>query len=178
MAIIVEDGTGMATAESYISVVAADTYHSDRGNAAWAALTTPVKEQCLRKATEYMIQIYRHKWIGWRVVLTQALDWPRQGVYLNDFGYPVNNYQYGTYQYLIANNIVPVEVARACAELALIASTEVLAPNLERIESSVSIGNISVVYDKNSPAYTQYRSVDMLLKPFLDVSQGTKIVRT
>jgi len=35
MSIVVEDGTGLATAETYISVADATTYHTARGNSAW-----------------------------------------------------------------------------------------------------------------------------------------------
>ena len=43
MSLIVEDGTGLAGAESYVSVTDADTYHDKRGNTAWATLTTAQK---------------------------------------------------------------------------------------------------------------------------------------
>lgn len=178
MALVTETGTGSAASEAYASVVDADTYHAARGNTVWATLTTPVKEQLLRKATEYMVQVYRSKWNGWRVNLAQALDWPRQGVYLQDYGYPVNGEHYGTYQNLIANNIVPVEVSRACMDLALTASSGPLAPNIERLESSVSIGPLSVSYAPNAPAFVEYRAIDLLLRPYLDVSSGNRIVRT
>ena len=35
MALEVEDGTGKSTAESYISVADATTYHTARGNSTW-----------------------------------------------------------------------------------------------------------------------------------------------
>lgn len=60
MSIIVAPNTG---AESYAGVADADTYHLNRGNASWAALTTTVKEQCLRKATDYMVGEYFGRWL-------------------------------------------------------------------------------------------------------------------
>jgi hypothetical protein len=83
MALVVEDGTARADAESYCSVAAADTYHANRGNTVWAALTQTVKEQCLRKATDYMV-VYRNAWDGYRKTTTQALDWPRFMVPIKD----------------------------------------------------------------------------------------------
>jgi len=60
VALIVAPATG---AESYISVADADTYHASRGNAAWAAIaTTAIKEQCLRRATDYMTAEYGARW--------------------------------------------------------------------------------------------------------------------
>ena len=38
MALIVEDGTGLANAESYVSVADATTYHTNYGNTAWTAI--------------------------------------------------------------------------------------------------------------------------------------------
>ena len=35
MALIVEDGSGVAGADSYLSVADADGHHADRGNAGW-----------------------------------------------------------------------------------------------------------------------------------------------
>jgi hypothetical protein len=66
MTLTVEDGTGKADAESYISVADADTYFTARNNATWAALSTSDKEAALRKATDYMLQAYRVRWAGMR----------------------------------------------------------------------------------------------------------------
>ena len=71
MTIIVEDGTGLANAESYVSVVDANTYHSKLGNDAWTDLDTSVKEQLLRKATDYMVAQYRLQYAGYRRYSTQ-----------------------------------------------------------------------------------------------------------
>ena len=73
MALIVEDGSIVTGAESYISVADASTYHSNRGNTAWASLSTDaIREQCLRKATDFMRQAYRSRWQGYRVNEDQA----------------------------------------------------------------------------------------------------------
>ena len=67
MSLEVEDGTGKATAESYISVVDASTYFTARAVTAWAALASDaLREAALRKATEYMIATYRDRWQGVR----------------------------------------------------------------------------------------------------------------
>src|ERR1700756_1371902 len=123
MSLIVEDGTGLANAESYISVADATTFHNNRNNTAWAALTTAVQEACLRKATDYMIAKYRMRWLGRRVLITQAVDWPRVGEVLEDFGGSQGRNNMGSYGlFQISYKIVPVEVANACALLALKAS--------------------------------------------------------
>lgn len=43
---------------SYASVAAADTFHQDRGNTAWAALTNTAKEQALVRASDYIAANY------------------------------------------------------------------------------------------------------------------------
>ena len=175
MALIVEDGTGKPDAESYISVAEATTYHSDRGNAAWALLASDTaREQLLRKSTEYMVQAYRLRWLGSRTTDAQRLDWPRAWVALRDSPSP-----YAASPGYVANNVVPSEVKAACAELALSASTGALAPNIGRTKSEVQVGEIAVKYDETSSEYTRYRAVDMMLGIYLNGSGAmVNLVRT
>jgi hypothetical protein len=163
MALVVEDGTGRADAESYISVASATSYHAARGNTAWALLASDtIREQLLRKATEYMLQEYRALWASFRVTVTQALDWPRAWVPIPDA--PSG---YGSMAAYVANNIVPVEVQRACAELALLASTTDLNPPLERTTSSEKVGPVEVTYDKTAPERKRYPQIDQMLQPYI-----------
>jgi hypothetical protein len=171
MALEVEDGTGKANAESFVSVAEASAYHSARGNAAWAALASDeVREQCLRRATDYMQQMYRTRWAGWRKSAAQALEWPRDGV-LRD-----NLYPYPTYY---ADNIVPTEVKNACAELALKAASAALAPDLDRAKASVTVGPLSVTYDPTSPEAKRYRAAEaMIIHLLSDSGNSVRLVRT
>ena len=159
MALEVEDGTGKATAESFISVTDASAYHTARGNAAWAALASDtVREQCLRKATDYMEQVYRSRWQGCRVSETQALSWPRYDVEVEG--------------HAIDSDVVPDAVKRACAELALRASAADLNPDLTQGVAREKVGQIEVEYDKASPQFTRYRAIDALLSPYLKAGGG------
>ncbi|KGQ19929.1 Phage protein [Lysobacter dokdonensis DS-58] len=151
MALIVEDGSGVAGAESYISVADADTYFAARGNAAWAALTTDQKEQALRKGTDYMEARYR--WRGDRVADGQALSWPRSCVYA--FGYSVDA------------DIVPERVQRACAELAVRASADDLSPDVGAQVKQETVGPISVTYADGARQTTAYKAVDAMLAPYV-----------
>lgn len=169
MSLIVESGTGASDSESYISVADADTYFSNRGNATWAALTTTVKEQLLRKGTDYLVQVYRLKWKGSRVSTEQALDWPRdyveredfQDVYLNDY-FILSGINY------YANNIVPTEVKYACAEMAIKAAAGDLAPDLSRRTTREKVDVIEVEYSEYGTEYVRYRAIDNMLAPFID----------
>lgn len=163
MALIVEDGTGKPDAESYISVAAAITYHAARGNAAWAAIASDtIREQLLRKATEYMMQNYRGRWAGSRVGSVQALDWPRAWVPIPDLPYG-----YGSFPSYVPPTVIPVEVQRACAELALMANTGDLAPNLDRKTRREKVDVIEVEYADDAAEYVRYRAVDMMLRTYL-----------
>jgi len=165
MALLTETGTGAAASESYISLVAAATYHTDRGNAAWAALASDtIREQCLRKATDYMVGAFRSRWKGVRLNAVQSLDWPRFGVYLE----PVLNGASSEYPQLVASNIVPVEIQRACAELALKASTGDLLADLTQQAIRKKVAQIEIEYDKYSSQSTRYPAIEAMLSPYFN----------
>lgn len=75
MALIVEDGTGIANAESYVSLEDADVYHSRRGNTAWTTAPESAREAALLQATAYIDAAYT--FAGGARTMTQALRWPR-----------------------------------------------------------------------------------------------------
>lgn len=72
---IVEDGTGIKDANSYVSVEFADDYFSARGVSGWEALETSAKEQALIRATDFIDNVYQ--WYGKREFEHQALRFPR-----------------------------------------------------------------------------------------------------
>lgn len=154
MALIVEDGTGKPDAESYISAADALAYLTSIG-LTWSATTTDAQEQCLRRATNYMLQAYRDRWTGFRVIVNpmQALDWPRYGVEVDHF--PVHF------------DIVPLDIQHACAELAYKAATEELNADLDQAVVTKGIGPLRKEYDRYSPQWKRFRSIDMRLAPYL-----------
>lgn len=154
MSLVTEDGTGVTGAESYVSVDDALLYHANRGNSAWASLTATLQEQALRRATDYLQQSYRGRWKGYRSNLAQGLDFPRKAIILSDMA--IN--------YMIPYNVIPDEVKKACAELALRAAAGELAADLTQGIISESVGALSTTYDSRTPQYTRYRAIDMLLK--------------
>lgn len=145
MPLTVEDGTGLATADSYASRAEADAYHAARGNAAWAAASTAARDAALRRATQYLDTRYR--WVGNRLTLTQALEWPRY--FVPRLGYPSGWPQ--------------VPVVQACMELALRAlDGELMADDEGRDVLSESVGPISVTYSPKGGG-VRYPAVDRLL---------------
>lgn len=167
MALVVEDGTGLATAESLISAADASTYFTARGNTTWAAIATDaLREAYLRQASEYMLSNYRDRWQGLRINEDQALDWPRNGVVVSG--------------YTLAYDEVPTIIKRACAELALNASAAELQPDLTQGVLREKVGVIEVEYDKTSPQATRYKAIEAMLAPFLKSGGGASmgLIRT
>lgn len=139
MALVVENGTGLAAAESYASAAEYVAYRAARGDAeAEDADEEEVVEPALRRATAYIDGVYGDRWPGRRVKgRDQALDWPRE--YARDRG-----------GYEIPKTQVPIEVKRATMEAA---AREVATPNslsadytpAQRVTSE-TVGPISVTY--------------------------------
>ncbi len=83
MALTLNATVGGATANSYLTVSAADSYFDGRAFAdAWTAATTAQKEQALVHAT---MLLDRERWAGakgvdYTTALTQSLAWPRRWV--------------------------------------------------------------------------------------------------
>jgi hypothetical protein len=129
-------------------------------------------EEALRRATDYLTQIYRLRWKGSRVTVDQALDWPRAYVERSDLkpqGSFSNDFLYGIYTY--PDNVIPNEVKNACIELALKAAAGELSPDIAPtgnvIAESVS-GAVAVQYsDKSTPRFVVYRAIDNILAPLL-----------
>jgi hypothetical protein len=79
VALAVEDGTGLANAESYVSVADAGAYAAARG-LIFPVSTAPeiaLAEQALRRATEWIDAKYGARFAGTWAVDGQALAWPR-----------------------------------------------------------------------------------------------------
>ena len=153
MSLIVESGTGSATSESYCSVADATTYHANRGNSTWALLTTAQMEEALRRATDFIEQVYGQAWQGITVNSTQALTWPRSGVYINGYAFPSDS--------------IPKSLVNATAEMALRAAAGELMADLSQGVIREKVDVLEVEYDKYSARNTIYSAVASMLKPLL-----------
>jgi len=167
---VVEDGTGLSTANSYLSVADADTYHANVTQSGdWTAATTAAKENGLIVATQYLENKYRGRWRGRKKLWSQALAWPRYGA-LDDDGYAMDS------------EAVPQELQAACAELALrvVLGDDLLGVVTEPGEvtsESVSVGPISEskTYAGGKPHGYLYPKVEALLRAV--TRAGDQIVR-
>jgi hypothetical protein len=173
MSIIVEDGTVVIGAESYITLAEADIYHRNRGMTTWDDMTDTEKEQALRRATSYMVGRYRSSWKGGRININQPLDWPRQGVSTDDFTAMPHSY----YAYFVPYNVVPIEVKNACAELALRAGAGPMVDDVGQNIIQETVGPITTKYDPNSSQLIRYVQVDDMLSVYLKGGGNQTTVR-
>jgi hypothetical protein len=164
MTLIVENGTGLSNAESFVSVADADARRTAFGDGtAWSALTTEQKEQALRKATAFMEQRYRQRWRGTKLLRDQALSWPR-------FGAEVDGY-------VLYSDVVPSEVANVCADLALKSLSESLNADLTRGIVREKVGPLETEYDAYSPQGPRYPAIEQALAPFLMGGGMARVMR-
>lgn len=153
MSINVETGTGATNSESYASVANADSYHSLRGNTPWATITTAQKEEALRRATDYIEQVYGLSFKGIRVTREQALNWPRYDVEI--------------YGYYNDSNVIPPQLINATCDLAYKAAQGDLSPDLEQQVKREKVDVLEVEYMDGSTQVKRFRAIDNLLAPLL-----------
>jgi len=163
MSLITEDGTGLASAESYLSVSDADTYWSNRADTTWSAATDPAKEAALRKATEYLDATFR--WIGVIATTTQALGWPRLAAY--------------DHEDRQLDNQVPKLVENAVAELALEALSAELLVTVSRNDraSRVKAGSVEVEFEPGVSVQRAFDRAERMLTPIVTARIGAGSVR-
>lgn len=113
MAIVVEDGTGLENSNSYVSVEDANAYFSTRAVTEWLTKALKDKEAALIKATDYIDQRWGPKLQGYPLTRDQALEFPRLGCY-DRYGYLAEG--------------VPMDIAKAACEYALITFDQSLGP--------------------------------------------------
>jgi|TARA_R110002096_G_scaffold321278_5_gene515398 hypothetical protein len=78
--LVVEDGTGVANANSYIDLTYLDAYVADRGLT--LVSTQNAKKTLALKAMDYL-ESFRDSFRGTKAVDTQTFQWPRKDVYID-----------------------------------------------------------------------------------------------
>ena len=161
MAIVVENGTGLTNADSYVSIADADIYLAvHHSSSTWDALDTPAKEIALKKATRYLDHIYGDRWVGKRLKQEMSLDWPRYHAYDED-------------GWLLDTDAVPQRIKDATAELALRSYSNELISDLttpgtiKRERSKVGPLEEEIEYAGGRGQQRKYVEVECILKPLL-----------
>lgn len=118
MVLIVEDGTGLPNANSFVELAAVDLYIIEKNlqataaAIAWALLTTDEQEAAATLATSVVSNPERFDYVGIRKTYPQSLEWPRLGaVEVNGPAVP--------------DDIVPWQVEDATIEYSLLAGNGV-----------------------------------------------------
>lgn len=136
MALIVEDGTGVADSDAYPSRDVVVAYAAARG-LSFPVADTDAADASIRRGTAYIDFTYRTRFPGQRKRFRlQALEWPRVGV-VDAQGFPVGSSE------------IPVEIINATCEAAVreLASPGSLAPDVTpgkvkkrvRVEGAVEV---------------------------------------
>lgn len=176
MAIVVEDGTVVANANSYVTESEAELYHEDRGNTAWASAGNDAEFALVRAA--YAIENrYRGFWIGYMTDnnngTEQSLAWPRRATrataYDADEDKPtvdVDDALFDRDGRRIGINSIPTALKHAQMEAALIELTENVMPSTVDQDEFVKrekIGPIEVEYLDKRGAMTIFPVLDRYL---------------
>lgn len=152
MSLIMEDGTGVAGANAYISVADADAHHATRGITLWATLSTAEKEQAIIRGADYIEGVYGSRFKGLRVAFDQAMSWPRNGVQLDCYLYPSNE--------------VPNAIVKANAEIAFRAASGELQRDVDAQHvEAVKVGPIERrMSAPRNGGQKRYAAIDALMR--------------
>jgi hypothetical protein len=174
MTIIVESGSGITNANSYVDVTYADAYHAEFGNTDWASIGNTEKESALIQASQSCDIQYGDKYRG--VIQptqnsTRKLLFPRMA--FTDL--------YG----MLWSGKVPTYLLNAVCEMALTKAgggdiTPLL--NSEVLDSSeIKVGDVTVkkAFSHNAPQtelYTGMGKVEQILKPMLKSKSNNTVM--
>lgn len=167
MALIIEDGSIVAGANSYATTDQLVAYASARGTDL-STLTTTQQEVLLIKAMDY-IEARRGRFQGCKTNEDQALQWPRYDVWVD--GYSVDS------------DSMPPELISAQLALATEANSQTLQPNQLPEDSgaviSEQVGSLKVEYAEPASLRTQplFTAAESLLSPLYKRS-GIGLMRT
>lgn len=157
--IVVEDGTGIVTANAYATLEEIDEINSYRVGSSWNNLTDDeMKENLIIWATN--IVDYRVKWFGKKTHATQGLAWPRTGTRDCE----------GT---CIDDNVVPKQVKEVVAILAnhLIDGDPEAADTSSKI-TMIQADVVVIKFDPYAPEYKFPNGIDNILRCLGRVSMG------
>jgi hypothetical protein len=155
--IVVEDGSIVSGANSFVSIADAKAYAKDRGVSLGSG--TEIAEQLIQ-AMDYLAT-FRSLWKGTKVETTQPLQWPRKDVQIDDADWD--------------ETMIPPELVQAQCQL-VIAQQQGIA-----LYTNVAAGTLPVIKEVTGPLETTYASptaafdmsaasipaVDILLAPLL-----------
>jgi hypothetical protein len=157
IAIIIEDGSIVTNANSFVTIAEARSYALQRG-VELSAIDDEVAAQLI-KASDYL-ESFAEKYKGEMVSFEQFLQWPRLGVYLynSETEFP--------------SNLIPKELKNAqCAVVLAIAEGVEIMPNYSNADFVIeeTVGPITTKYADpvKTGVLPTLTAVDALLQPLL-----------
>lgn len=163
MSLTIEDGSGVADANSFVTVAEATAYAEARGLSLPA--TDAEKEQLLIKAADYLLSV-EDRFKGERVAADQALSWPRKDVYL-----------YGSLEPL-PDNQIPKALKNAQCQLAVDLVNNDLQPTDQGKEvQTETVGPLSTTYFRSGTSVAQPAKALALLEPLFRSALGLRTFR-
>lgn len=178
LALIIEDGTRVAGANSYVTLDEANAYlayHAQR--VAWAALSDDDKAAAIVQATRALDS--GCSWKGQKVDLQQARAWPRYGVIIE--GGPGVAWEPRRSRYMggVGDNEVPTAVKEASMELAaLMMAGDRTADSDSAGIKSVNLGDnaIAVEFDPTTTPKLLGKIVPLMLSDYINGGTGRGVV--
>ena len=163
--IIVEDGTGISNANSYVTLAEATTYFANKGFLGFAG-TDDFKNQNLINATTALDALYGQRYISFlRDEVTQSLLWPREQIW-------------DRHSRRINDDQIPTVLKNAQCEMAVLSQNGVdLYPEGRKSSNvtgeSVTIGKISQSFTyqrtpEQQATYDGFRQIELILWPILN----------
>lgn len=157
--LIVEDGSNVPNANTYISLVDAVTYFTNKGDQAFIAASQDHQAAALFRAGQGLDFWLNGRWHGRRANQSQTLDWPRCEVFDSD-------------GYRVPNNVVPAKVKLAQAEVAKIElSTSFIQQSVDRSNNiqKQTVGPIDITYMATAPSITYWPQIIAMLRDYASI---------
>lgn len=164
MSLTVEDGTGVASAESYATVAFITTFWAARPqnalSATWDAADLAEKEGAAREASAFIDATWGPSFRGERRGWVQGLAWPRSGA-LDNAGYPLPD--------------LPPELKAATAEFAARALSATLFTEAKAgggIIKRIKAGETEIEYATNGSVQKTYPAIEAGLTGILNTASA------
>lgn len=160
---IIEDGTGLNNANSYVSLDYANDYFFARSNDVWQNLEEDKKAVCLIKATDYVDSTF--KWRGIKSTAEQSLRFPRKNL-IDDDGYTIEG--------------IPNALKDAVCECAVLISSgaQMFKKQSEKgVVTSEKIGDLAFTYDVTTKIKDSsvYDAITLRLRGLYEETSKAKI---
>lgn len=175
MALIKEDGSIVANANSYANASDADTFQADRGRTDWTGASADVKDAALIRATDYIEGRFALSFIGDAIDDVQTLSWPRTDARYpatrNDF--PIDEVPVDVVNatILYADQVIgPGDDLEAMTELAITPEVDDTGRTITRLKEKVDVLETDTEYASSQSGSTSLR----LIRP---IPEADRLIR-